>query len=712
MTGTKTRLLLYYTRLGDRGNIVGIIPVDSYEKVFHLIPDALIVLGKGGIVEQVNPSAEQLFLRPASEMVRTPLRAFLQLPTEDGQPGRGHRDGGDFAVSVQRRELGGSSTLCIVREISNVPELGSSDQAPPIYALRNPANRGTTATDGHKVQEHRILGTHTDITAMEETVHALQESESRFRALIEDLDVGVVLQDRDDNILLSNAAADRILGIVNPDLEGISSRDPRWQLVNADGSPLRPEEVPSVIAARTGRPVMNAVLGSNNLSTGERRWLQVSATPRLDAAGNIIHTLVTLIDITAAHRTEMALRESEAKERQLNERFALAAESAGIGVWGNRIHEDHLEWDENMYRIFQVDPGKPAVVVGDFQACVHPEDLDRVNNEGLAAAAQGRSYQSEYRIIWPNGELRHIKSYGQMVLNESGETDRVVGVCYDVTAQRKLEEQLRHAQKMEAVGQLAGGVAHDFNNLLTVINGYCEVLLLEDLGGDGTIQAQIEAIHKAGERAAMLTQQLLVFSRKAPLKPEIVDWNLLAEESGQLLRRLIPENIEILFELSPGPLNVLADRTQLEQLLMNLSLNARDAMEKGGKLTIASRECVFDEAHPCTDADCPPGVYACLTFRDSGTGIQPEHMGRLFEPFFTTKTVGKGTGLGLATVYGVVQQCGGAIGVMSAPGAGTCFNVYIPKANPAAVVSSDESDPERQLRGAETILLVEDEHSV
>lgn len=558
----------------------------------------------------------------------------------------------------------------------------------------------------------RMLGTHTDITGIKETLHALQESESRFRALIEDLDVGVVLQDPNDQILLSNEAAGRILGIENPAMEGISSRDPRWRLVNADGSPLKPEDVPSVIAARTGQPVKNAILGSSNIATGERRWLQISATPRLDATGRLLHTLVTLIDITAAHKTETALRESEAKERHLNERFALAAESAGIGVWGYVIHEDRLEWDENMYRIFQLDPAKPSVVVGDFQARVHPDDLDRVNDEGLSAAAQGRHYQSEYRILWPNGEVRHIKSYGRMILNESGETERVVGVCYDVTVQRKLEEQLRHAQKMEAVGQLAGGVAHDFNNLLTVINGYCEVLLLDELGGDPTVRAQIEAIHKAGERAALLTQQLLVFSRKAPLKPEIVDLNHLAQESGALLSRLIPENIHISFELAPAALCVTADRTQLEQLVMNLALNARDAMEEGGTLTIASRECVFDETNPCAEAECPPGTYACLSICDTGCGIPPEHLGRLFEPFFTTKSVGKGTGLGLATVYGVVQQCGGAIGVQSSPGCGTCFNVYLPEAFPSDTESGEGATPERRLGGNETILLVEDEDSV
>lgn len=558
----------------------------------------------------------------------------------------------------------------------------------------------------------RMLGTHTDISTVKATVHALQESESRFRALIEDLDVGVVLQDPNDHILLSNAAAERILGIENHDLEGVSSRDPRWQLVNADGAPIKPEEVPSVIAARTGQPVKNAILGSSNISTGERRWLQVSATPRLDASGQLLHTLVTLIDITAAHKSETALRESEAKERHLNERFALAAESAGIGVWGYVIREDRLEWDENMYRIFQLDPAKPSVVVGDFQARVHPDDRDRVNDEGLSAAAQGRHYQSEYRILWPNGEVRHIKSYGRMVLNDSGETERVVGVCYDVTTQRKLEEQLRHAQKMEAVGQLAGGIAHDFNNLLTVINGYCEVLLLDELDADGTIRAQIESIHKAGERAALLTQQLLVFSRKAPLKPEIVDLNLLAQESGTLLRRLIPENIQITFDLAPTALCVTADRTQLEQLVMNLALNARDAMEEGGTLTIASRECVFNETNPCTEADCPPGAYARLSIRDTGCGIPPEHMGRLFEPFFTTKSVGKGTGLGLATVYGVVQQCGGAIGIESTPGSGACFSVFLPAAATPAPGAGESDAPGQHLRGVETILLVEDEDSV
>lgn len=558
----------------------------------------------------------------------------------------------------------------------------------------------------------RILGTHTDITESKEAIHALRETEGRFRVLIEDLDVGVVLQDPADRVLLSNAAAQRILGLDKAALEGVTSRDPRWRLVRLDGSPLPMEEVPSVIAARTLQPVKNITIGSSNIDTGERRWLEVSASPRLDSKGGVLHTLVTLIDVTSEYKASAALRESESKLRRLNERFQLAAEAASIGIWACHIADQTLEWDESMHRIFCVAPDEFEDCFAAFRARVHPDDIPRVDRLGLEAMGNLAPYKADFRLVWPNQTIRHIQSFGRIVGNEQGEPDYMVGVCYDVTSQRELEAQLLQAQKMQAIGQLAGGIAHDFNNLLTIVNGYCESILQDTENLKDSLRRQIEAIDRAGERAAILTQKLLVFSRKEPLRKEAVSLNRVLSETGSMLLRLIEESIVIEVEAPESDLYVESDRAHIDQLLMNLALNARDAMPDGGVLRIELEQVVFDTDNPCPNSNYREGRYARLCVQDTGTGIPKAIQGRLFEPFFTTKGVGRGTGLGLATVYGVVESAGGFVTIDSEPGSGARFNVYLPECDAPVDGKTAMAESCANLRGTETILLVEDEQDV
>jgi two-component system cell cycle sensor histidine kinase/response regulator CckA len=288
----------------------------------------------------------------------------------------------------------------------------------------------------------------------------------------------------------------------------------------------------------------------------------------------------------------------------------------------------------------------------------------------------------------------------------------VVILSMDVTEGRKLENQLRHAQKMEAVGRLAGSVAHDFNNLLSVILGYSNLLLL-DLKPVDPIRGDIEYMKLAGEKAATLTRQLLAFSRQQVLAPRVLDLNQVVRESEQMLRRLVGEDIEFvtLYDRNLSP--VRADAGQIDQVVMNLVLNARDAMPSGGKLTIETHDVSLDESYAKDHLEVKPGVYAMLAVSDTGIGMDKETLTRIFEPFFTTKGVGKGTGLGLSTVFGIVHQSGGSIWVYSEPGGGTSVKVYLPKAKPTDTELAEAVAPTpTSLRGSETILLVEDQDDV
>jgi signal transduction histidine kinase len=276
--------------------------------------------------------------------------------------------------------------------------------------------------------------------------------------------------------------------------------------------------------------------------------------------------------------------------------------------------------------------------------------------------------------------------------------------------QRRLEEQLRHAQKMEAVGRLAGGVAHDFNNILAVILGYAESLLRE-LGPGLRMRADVEQIHAAGRRAADLTRQLLAFSRHQVLEPRVVAVNEALAKMGGMLRRLLGEDVELVSAMDPAVGNVRIDPGSLEQVIMNLVVNARDAMPDGGKLTIATTNVVVDDEYARAHVGSSPGPHVAIAVSDTGVGMDRATLARLFEPFFTTKEHGKGTGLGLSTVFGIVRQCGGSIAVDSEPGRGSTFRVYLPLVN-AEADPRRSAPPQAPPRGDETILLVEDSDQV
>jgi signal transduction histidine kinase len=317
---------------------------------------------------------------------------------------------------------------------------------------------------------------------------------------------------------------------------------------------------------------------------------------------------------------------------------------------------------------------------------------------------------TEIDIVQPEGKTLVAEIRAEATSWE-GETVLLVSLR-DITDRQQLEEQLRQSQKMEAVGKLAGGVAHDFNNLLTVITGYSELLLKRTPDDQEAHRKDIEQIKKASQRAASLTRQLLAFSRKQMLQPKVLNLNQIVADLGKMLRRLIGEDVELVTVLTPELGLVKADPSQIEQVIMNLVINARDAMPQGGRLTVETRNIHLDKGYARRYVDVEPGPYVLLATSDTGHGMTPEIRDRIFEPFFTTKEQGKGTGLGLATVHGIIKQSGGHIWVYSEPGQGTTFEIYLPQIEEtdAAVRSSQAMIPSAE--GSEIILLVEDEDLV
>ena len=313
-----------------------------------------------------------------------------------------------------------------------------------------------------------------------------------------------------------------------------------------------------------------------------------------------------------------------------------------------------------------------------------------------------------FHMEWRNGSYA---CHAEPLRNENGRCEGAICMALDVSDRKKLEEQLRQAQKMEAVGRLAGGIAHDFNNLLMVIQGHAE-LLTDRMKPGESLRRNAEQIQEASQRATSLTRQLLAFSRKQMLAPVVLNVQAVVSDMGKILRRLIGEDVELVTVNAPDLKRVKADRSQIEQVIMNLAVNARDAMPRGGKLTIESANVEFDNSYSRAPMVLMPGRYVMLAVTDNGCGMDADTQAHIFEPFYTTKEKGKGTGLGLATVYGIVKQSGGYVWVYSEIGKGTTFKIYLPSVEEEVAPQEKKPAAAALPRGTETVLLVEDEEGV
>jgi two-component system cell cycle sensor histidine kinase/response regulator CckA len=469
--------------------------------------------------------------------------------------------------------------------------------------------------------------------------------------------------------------------------------------MESDGSFSRTATARKVgIRAVCGVPIRSGqeVLGVLDLYSAEPRSAEERLMMVLEDIGNQLGQFVE------RRRAELALRESEERYRSIVENTREWIWSAGLD--GRLIYNSPAVKDILGY--------EPEELIGvDFFDYIHPEDLSRASKLITESVAAKRGWQGVV-LRWRNraGDYRSLESNADPILGPNGELLGFRGADRDITERLNLEAQLRQSQKMEAIGTLAGGVAHDFNNLLTTILGYSH-LLLQELVPGSELAGEVEEIRKAGERAADLTRQLLAFSRKQILQPIVLEVNSVVRDTEKMLRRLIGEDIDFTLFLDSAAGCVKADPGQLEQIIMNLVVNARDSMPRGGRLTIKTRSCEVGPAQARALAGLTPGFYVRLSIRDTGEGMDRETLSRIFEPFFTTKEKGKGTGLGLSTVYGIVKQSGGYIAADSEPGRGTSFEIYLPRVSETGATAEAPSESAFQ-PGSEAILLVEDEAPV
>jgi two-component system cell cycle sensor histidine kinase/response regulator CckA len=407
-------------------------------------------------------------------------------------------------------------------------------------------------------------------------------------------------------------------------------------------------------------------------------------------------------DIAAQRAVEAKLRSSEALRR-------IAGRVGRLGGWSLHLETSRLVWSDEVCAIHEVEPGfEPRLseaiefYVPEFQETIQ-QCVDSCARDGIPFDRELQMVTAKQRLIW-------VRAIGSAERGANGAVTALHGALQDIDERKKLEAQLRHAQKMEAIGILAGGVAHDFNNLLSVILSYT-TYIVEELKPEDPMRADVQEIGKAGARGAELTRQLLAFSRQQVLRPRVLDVGDVVADIEKMLRRMVGEGVQLTLLAKRAVGSVLADPGQLEQIVVNLVVNARDAMPRGGHLTIEVTNVVLDAAYAAEHHGLVAGPHVMLSVTDTGTGMDVQTRERIFEPFFTTKDVGKGTGLGLSTVFGIVKQSKGHIRVFSEPGVGTTFKVYFPRTDQAAGPAQSVAPP-ATLRGTETILLVEDEEQV
>ncbi|MBS3917807.1 MAG: PAS domain S-box protein [Deltaproteobacteria bacterium] len=547
--------------------------------------------------------------------------------------------------------------------------------------------------------EQCMLSASIDITERKQLEEGRRKSEEFQRAMVVCSPVALYSLDPDGNVLTWNASAERVFG---------------WAAEEVVGKPL--PIVPGDKQEEFREICRRVMLGQtfSNLETirrkkdGTRLNVSLSTAPILDAEGNVIGIMSGLVDITESKRADEKLKESEERYRKFfdedltgdfistPEGKILLCNPAFANILGFKSVDEALETSGSSLYFKESEWHKFLQLLGENKRLVNYEE----------------------KLIRNDGEKINVIENVIGTFDGQGKLIEIKGYIFDITERKRAEEerktlegQLHQSQKMEGIGRLAGGIAHDFNNVLTIIKGYSQLSLIDLKKGDPLID-NIEQIQKATDRAVDLTRQLLAFSRRQVMEMKVVDLNTIIRDLGKMLLRIIGEDIELVTFLADSLGRVKVDPGQMEQVIVNLTVNARDAMPSGGKLTIETANVELDEKYARNHVAVKTGRYVMLSVSDTGTGITPEVKERIFEPFYTTKEKGKGTGLGLSTVYGIVKQSGGNIWVYSEPGKGTTFKIYLPRVDEPLEEIKGKEELEEIPHGHETVLVVEDEEEV
>jgi PAS domain S-box-containing protein len=566
----------------------------------------------------------------------------------------------------------------------------------------------------------RWFGTNTDVTEQRDAELRLRESEERFRLMADTAPSPVWMTNADAEVEFVNQALVEFYGLPRDRLLGHV-----WKQA------VHPEDQPSVAAAMDAARPDRRPYGFEarfERADGDWRWMRIAVNPRLDASGAFLGYVGMSFDVTETRKALDALRESE-------ERFRSVADTAPVLIWVTNADRSRA-FVNQAYVAFHGGEGSDyeAARAADWRAAIHPDDQDRILRDSLAGEASGLPFPLEARYRRHDGEWRWLRSFSRPRLGADGDVVGFVGVAFDVTEAKQVEQDLKrinelledrvgealaekakaeadlmHAQRMEAVGRLTGGVAHDFNNLLTVVIGALDMMLRSP--DDAKRQIRLgEAALAAARRGERLTHQLLAFSRRQALRPEQTDLNALIMEGEPLLRRAVGEAVRLELELSDKPGWVNVDAAQFEAALLNLIVNARDAVTEGGRIRVETRSRRLKAGQV---SDLPAGDYLSISVIDDGAGIDPDILPRIFEPFFTTKAVGKGTGLGLSQVYGFSRQSGGGLEVVSEPGEGSTIRMYLPALRwPGKRAAAVEPGTTENRMEGRRLLLVEDDPAV
>jgi two-component system cell cycle sensor histidine kinase/response regulator CckA len=521
----------------------------------------------------------------------------------------------------------------------------------------------------------------------------------RFRTLVEQVrDFAIFMTDADGRHMTWNEGVLLLTGYEETEFLGLHGSVLFTPEDRARGEVERELRT----AAELGRASDDRWLVRKN---GSRFWAAGITTRLNDDAGQLIGFSKVFRDLTAEKEAQDRLRSSE-------ERLRVALIAARMGIWRWHLPSNTQRVDGSMARLLGLGAGDVVESYEQFREHIHPEDRVKVDAAFGHAIQSGQDMHVEFRVVWPDGSIRWLLDHGMLVRNETGTPEYLTGAAIDVTERKLAEERLVAAQRMDAVGQLAGGVAHEINNMMTAVLGFSE-LLLDRLGPKDPSSADLRQIRRAAGRAASITGQLLAFSRRQILRPEVLDLNQLVRGLEPMLRQVLGEDRFFATDIANDLGRVRADPGQMEQVLINLALNARDALPAGGSLTVRTCNAVVApvEADAPSEEGPVPGSYVVLVVADTGHGMDAATRARIFEPFFTTKPLGQGTGLGLATVFGVVRQSGGSIRVESAPGQGTIFSVFLPEVS-AGVPPPDSRSRDRVEPGSGTVLVVEDEDLV